>query len=211
MLDEFISFEEKQAADGVLAYRALGRPSAVQDREAVSVALNHLLSRRTLRFTKATYTDLIGTGNVRLIRNGGLRDRIVGLYEGNDRLAAIIDRNNQSFVDQMYAMYLMDTALVVIRPSSNLPILDATLKDLAASAGAIVSVADDRLWKLPPDSQVWDVLRARLWMRTFVSFQAIRQARGVTEQVTAVRQAVIDELARRWPGDTVPPARASAP
>ena len=49
-------------------------------------------SRRTLRVNRSTYTDLSSTGNLRLIGNPQLRDRIVGLYESNDRVVGIRDR-----------------------------------------------------------------------------------------------------------------------
>lgn len=84
-------------------------------------ALGQLTVRRTLRLGRATYTDLLSTGNLRLIRNGELRDRIVRLYEANERTQAIRDRNNQEFVDRMYMIYLLDGGFVAPRPTRNLP------------------------------------------------------------------------------------------
>jgi hypothetical protein len=62
-----------------LAYRALRNGVLPEERDAVAAALGQLTSRRTLRLGRATYTDLLSTGNLRLIRNADLRDRIVRL------------------------------------------------------------------------------------------------------------------------------------
>ena len=53
------------------------------NKEAVVSALSRLTSRRTLRLVRATYTNLVSTGNLRLIRNSALRDRIVKYYDAD--------------------------------------------------------------------------------------------------------------------------------
>jgi hypothetical protein len=110
ILQEFIAYEERQTQDGVEAYRALRTKVAPADREVTAERLSRLSSRRTLRLVRATYTDLVSTGNLRLISNPALRDLIVKYYEDSDRRSTIIDRNNQFFVDQMYAAYLSSSA-----------------------------------------------------------------------------------------------------
>jgi hypothetical protein len=198
VLAEVLDFDERQAAGAAMAYRAL-RASAVpaQDQEAVAVALHQLTSRRTLRLARATYTDLLSTGNLRLIRNASLRDRIVDFYERAERTLAIRDRNNQMFVDQMYMPYLLDTALVVPRPSRDLPTISATDLGFAARAGVTGTVADDRLWRLPPDAPELNVLAGKVWYRGLASQGALEQARLLEQEVTAVRAQVAGELARR--------------
>ncbi len=121
VLKEFADYHQSQVADGVMAYRALRTEPDVKDKEGVARAVTRLMSRRTLRLSHPTYSNLVGTGNARLIRNVELRDRIVGLYEANERWSVIIDRNNLVFVDQMFAQYMMDNGLVAPRPTSNLP------------------------------------------------------------------------------------------
>jgi len=158
VLDEFVSFEERQTNDAVLAYRPLCGGAAVDDREEVARALDHLTGRRTIRFARATYSDLLSTGNLRLIRDAALRDRIVKLYESNERWAAIIDRNNQVYVDQLYLGFMMGAGLVEPRPDSNLPSVVAPRQAFARRLGTRVRSPMDRLWNLPPEQL--DVLRA---------------------------------------------------
>lgn len=198
ILEEFVAFEERQAADAVLAYRPLCGGTEVADREAVVRALDHLTTRRTIRLARATYSDMLATGNLRLIRDAVLRDRIVELYEANDRWSTIIDRNNQVFVDQMYLMYVLDEGLFSPRPDSNLRQPTATAgEELARRLGLPVPVRADRLWSLAADAPERDQLCSKLWYRGLVSVQAIDQAKTVAAQIAGVRQAVADELARQ--------------
>lgn len=196
VLEEFVAFEERQAADAVLAYRPLCGGTEVADREAVVRALHHLTTRRTIRLARATYSDMLATGNLRLIRDAGLRDRIVKLYEANERWTTIIDRNNQVFVDQMYLMYVLDEGLFGPRPDSNLRQPNATAGEgFARRLGLPVPARADRLWSLAADAPERDVLCGRLWYRGLVSVQAIDQATAVAAQIAGVRQAAADELA----------------
>ena len=200
VLAETLEFDEQQAAAAAMAYRAL-RADAVplQDRDAVAAALNQLTARRTLRLARATYTDLLSTGNLRLIRNAGLRDRVVDFYERAERALLIRDRNNQMFVDQMYMPYVLDSALVGPRPSRNLPVVSANDRAFASRVGSAVGMGDDRLWQLPPDSREWNVLAGKVWYRGLASEGALDQSRQLEQDVRAVREVVAAELAHRWP------------
>ena len=200
LLADLAEFERSQVADGVLAWRALGDPAAITDREAIAQALGHLGARRTLRLTRAAYTDLTSTGNLRLIRDGPLRDRIVGLYDENDRVSAIIDRNNQFYVDQMYAAFIAEDGLVARRAGGNVRQLRQANEQLATRMGRAPGLSDDRLWSLPPDATAWFELRNRLWMRTLVSQSALSFFDSTIERTLAARAAVVAELDRRWPG-----------
>ena len=199
-LAEMVEFERLQVDDGVMAWKALGDPKAIADREAVARALSHLSARRTLRMNRAAYTDLTGTGNLRLISDSALRDRIVGLYEANDRVSTIIDRNNQFYVDQMYAQFLASGGLIARRAHSNLAQLNEAYREIVPRIGRLPGVESDRLWNLPADSPVWLELRNEVWIRMLVSQTAINYLRTASESTRDVRSAVVAELDRRWPG-----------
>ena len=207
VLAEFAEYHRNQVADGVMAFRALRSEPEVGDKEGVARAVSRLMSRRTLRLGHPTYSNLVGTGNVRLIRNAELRDRIVGLYESNERWVAIVDRNNLVFVDQMFAEYLMASGLVAPRPTSNLESHQREAEGLSGLMGVPVGIDDDGLWRLAPDSPERRILGNKIWQRTFVSRTALTQANDVAENVASVRRAIIDELGRRWP-DARPAAAA---
>ena len=198
-LDEIRRFEEAQVAASVLVFRALRRGVEAQDREAVSVALGQLTSRRTLRLRRAAYTNLLSTGELRLIRNAALRDRIVRLYENNERAQTIRDRNNQEYVDRLYMTYLLDQGLVAPRPN-RLPSITLSDSAFADRIGITPRVEDDPLWRLPRSAPQLYVLANRAWYRGTVSQNALGQTRQVVAEIAEVRQAIERELAkRRWP------------
>lgn len=199
VLQEFASYHQSQTADGIMAYRALRGEAPVIDQENIARAMSRLMSRRTLRLSHPTYSNLVGTGNVGLIRDVALRDRIVGLYESNERWVSIIDRNNLVFVDQMFAEYMMNNGLIAPRPTSNLPSAQQQNESFDAMMGVPVGVQDDGLWGLAPESPERDVLANKVWYRGLVSFSAVTQANDVVRDVTGVRDAIAAELARRWP------------
>lgn len=209
-LQEFGAFENAQADDGVMAYRALVSGKPVADREAVTQALANLKTRRTLRITKATYTNLISTGDIRLIANADLRDRIISFYEESDRYAAIIDRNNQVYVDQVYVMYMTDHAIVGFRSRGNLPVVSSSDDEFRAKVGPSITRPRDRLWQIEPGTLEWDVLIGVLWQRAQASVLAAAMTRPQLERVNELQRAVEAELARRWP-DSQPVLREPAP
>lgn len=199
VLEEFVAYEERQVADSVFAYRALRGVVAADDREAVADALLRLTWRRTLRLTRAIYTDLLSTGNLRLILAPALRDRIVGMYENNQRTLDIQGLNNQVYVDDMFLQYLWGSGLVAPRPAANLGVLDGPAREFAERVAMPIETANDRLWQLPPDSPERVVLTNKVWIRGLVSTVAIVHAKAMAGEIREVREAIVAELARRWP------------
>jgi hypothetical protein len=198
-LDEIRRFEQAQVDASVLVFRALRRGVDPADREAVAAALGQLTSRRTLRLRRAAYTNLLSTGELRLIRNAALRDRIVRLYENNERAQTIRDRNNQEYVDRMYMTYLLDGGFVAPR-RSRLPSITVSDSAFADRVGITPRADDDPLWRLPQDAPQLFVLANRAWYRGTVSQNALEQTRQVVREIGDVRQAIERELAaRRWP------------
>ena len=201
MLAEYTAFEERQVEDGIRAYRALRAGASPEEREAVAASLSNLMSRRTLRITRPTYTDLISTGNLRLIRNARLRDSVTDLYERNERLLAIRDRNNLVFVDQQFLQFIMDNGLIAPRTSSNMPSSAKSNLKFARRIEVPVGVDNDRLWELGPASPEWITLTNKVWQRAEVTQAALDQTEVMANEIRGLRQAIADELARRWPDD----------
>ena len=195
ILREFAEFEEKQIADGVLAYRAL-RGVEPGEREAVSRAIDHVATRRTVRFVRATYEDLLSTGNLGLIRDPALRDAVVNLYEAADLVVAVTDRNNQVFVDQMFALPLAESGLVAPRPTTNLPDPSLDRAGVFERLGAPVDETQDRLWTLPEGSPERAVLANRILRRVRSGANTRALAESLERQVREVRAAVAAALAR---------------
>jgi len=194
ILDEYVEFEQRQTADGVLAYRALRGVSGIE-RERVAQALSNLANRRTLRLLRATYQDLLSTGNLSLIRDQALRDTIVRLYEEADRTIAIVDRNNEVVVEQAYGQPLHESGLITPRFPANLPWMEAQLASLRDQIDLPVDAAADRLWQLPADAAERTLLTNRVLRRTIVSKVTYAQVEALRAQVRTVHESVVARLA----------------
>jgi hypothetical protein len=194
ILDEFVDFEQRQTADGVLAYRAL-RGVSEMERERVAQALSNLANRRTLRLLRATYQDLLSTGNLSLVRDQMLRDAIVRLYEEADRTIAIVDRNNEVVVEQAYGQPLHESGLITPRFPTNLPWLEAQLASLRDQIDLPVDPVADRLWQLPADSAELQLLTNRVLRRTIVSKVTYAQVEALRVQFRAMHQDLVGKLA----------------
>jgi hypothetical protein len=197
VLDEAQNFEQKQTENAALVYRALRNGTVAPDqREAVAQALGELTARRTLRLGRATYTDLLSTGNLRLIRNAALRDRIVRLYETNERTQMIRDRNNQEYVDRMYMTALIAGGYVAPRRARDLPSITQSDESFARRAAVPVTTSDDPLWRLPPTAPDWHILASRAWYRGLVAETAMDQNQQIADEISAVRADITAELSR---------------
>lgn len=153
-----------------------------------------------MRLRRAAYTNLLSTGDLRLIRNPSLRDRIVQLYETSERTQSIRDRNNQEFVDRLYLTYLLDQGFVAPRPARGLPSVSRSDAAFAERVGLVPQLDDDLLWRLPADAPQLHVLANRVWYRGSVSEAALQQTRQMAGEIGEVRQAIERELSERhWP------------
>jgi hypothetical protein len=65
----------------------------------IGIGLSQLTMRRTLRMESPTFTDLQSSGNLEIISDPALRADIISFFFYTRRLEAVIDKNNESFVD----------------------------------------------------------------------------------------------------------------
>ena len=61
-----------------------------------------LTTRKTFVITDPTYTDLISSGNINIIRNQAYKDKLLNYYQELERVEKIIQNNNSLLVDQQY-------------------------------------------------------------------------------------------------------------
>jgi hypothetical protein len=102
-LEELRGFEDDQIRNGLLAYQIISASTHTPAQEQeVSRIISQLHTRRTMAVVDAAYEDLTSTGNLWLIRDPKLRDRIVTFYEWAERELAVHNRNNAFFVDELF-------------------------------------------------------------------------------------------------------------
>jgi hypothetical protein len=61
-----------------------------------------LTSRKTFVLTDPTYTDLISSGNINIIKNIEFKDKLIKFYQELERIEKIIQNNNSLLIDQNY-------------------------------------------------------------------------------------------------------------
>jgi hypothetical protein len=186
-LEEKIGFEAAQVGDGMAAYRSLSGPAGTENRAVVSAALSKLVDRRTMVLREATYQDLLSTGNLRLIRNRHLRDRIVDYYETTRAEYDIMNRNNAYLVDQIYVPMVIGQGLINVGSvPGNTALLRLVDEALLPKLRPGYIEQPDYLWSLPANGQAWAEVRAGLLLRIRVSAISEQFARQVLARTRAL-------------------------
>jgi uncharacterized protein YkvS len=194
-LEEVVEFEAKQMRDGLAAYHELSSPKESRDFVAASSAMQKLMARRTMVLQDPTYQDLISTGNVRLIRNTELRNRIIDFFEGTRAQFEIINRNNSALVDNQYVQTLEG----LILPRSTLNNLKGVAKvDSMLSEALREGYVNepDRLWNLPENAPEWARVKGVLLMRIRIAAIAQHLLKGPLGEAQELKQLVDAERDR---------------
>lgn len=197
ILEELSDFEARQLEDGLRAYRLLSAPRRTPEQQVeVSQALARLTYRRTMSTVDAAYEDLISTGNLRLIRNLGLRDQIVSFHEQAERTFEIHNRNNWLFVDGMFIPEVHGRGLFYARPESNLVDMSARDSTLRAQLAGGYVEDDDPIWALPDTAPEWDLVKSQLLIRIDLASSAQSLADDLLKRARNLRDAVNAEQIR---------------
>ncbi len=209
-LRQAAAFERSQELYGLTAYRALSSRRAGPEPDSVRVALTQLIVRRTATLSKATYEDLLSTGNLGLIRDRALRDRIVRFYDESTTLTDILNRNNAAFVDGLYNGTLLASGLILPKVLPNqLGGRGLSLSDSLLLAGLRGGYDDepDPLWGLPPDDPAWARARSVLLTRLTTASVSRQSDESMLEQARALKRSLDAE--RRRLGTLAPDSTAT--
>jgi len=213
-LQEAAAFERSQEMNGLTAYRAFSSRRAGPEPDSVRVALTQLLVRRTATLSKATYEDLLSTGNLSLISDRALRDRIVRFYDESTTLTDILNRNNATFVDGLYNRTLVASGLLLPKVLADpfggrgLSLADSLL--LEGLRGGYDDEPDP-LWSLPREDPAWARARSVLLTRTTTAAVSRQSDESMLEQAHALKHALDAERRRVGalaPDSTAPRGRA---
>jgi hypothetical protein len=193
-LQQLSAFETLQMEDALMVHRALSAPALPADTEPLSLAMARLGTRRTQALRNSTYTDLISTGNLDLIRNSALRDNIVKFYQETEVQLSRISKNNAFFVDDMYNANVIYSGLIQSRPGSNVATQRGVDAMLVERLGTDLSQSPDRLWSLPRDAPEWAMVTSNVTgrMRTAAvavsySDERIRAAQALKDEIETER------------------------
>ena len=198
-LQDYRAFEDQktQAAGDVL--RVLAGDVVDASDLTLRADLWTLTSRRTVRLVSAAYTDLISTGNLRLIRNRALREQLLQFFAEVSRVELVIEKNNTALVDELYFPHLIDLG-IAWAPDTRVE----TNPELRAATGRLEAALGDNLERalLPMDAApLGDAEQAKLRQlvitRARVSSIGLLLAGALDAKAGELQAAVESELAAR--------------
>ena len=192
------AFETLQMEDALMVRRALTAPALPADTEPLSLAMARLGTRRTLALRNSTYTDLLSTGSLDLIRNSVLRDNIVKFYQETEVQLSRISKNNAFFVDDMYNANVIYSGLIQSRPGNNSNVASQRGVDamLIERLGTDYSRLPDRLWSLPRDAPEWAMVTSNVTGRMRIAAAAVAYSNERIQAAQVLKDEIEAERAR---------------
>ena len=194
-LTEYAEFAERVGTGGLDAVAALSSGDP-RDRVELSRMIQQATDRKTVALPAAAYTDLVSTGNLRLIQNRKLRDAIVRYYETAEIAQRILEKNSALFLDKhIYGIY--GDGLVMWRldvPWGHREAQLVAMRDAASRLPENFEYGPDYFWSLSPDSMEWHRLRSSLSVAAATLFMGREYALEIIEDARALDAEVRKEL-----------------
>ena len=191
-VDAQLAFENDKVNVATRAYELLTSddPSAHQDE--LGELLSALSSRRTLSLDSATYEQMVSSGHLQLIRNPKLRDKLVRYIALMERDDAIIGKNNQDLIDNIYSPFLLRTG-ITLRFSANETeiILNRAVEIMAERLGPDYEPQTDDVLSQPPEAESWSDIRRNVIFRLRIATVGLAKS----EDIATYMQEIADDLA----------------
>jgi len=195
-LQEQIEFETGIASAAVALHDLIQNDDPTRHSRQIGQMLTGIASRRTLVLDSAAYTDLISTGNLGLIQDRALRDRIIRYFADSERRELIVEKNNRVFIDESFVSFVVDLGVSYyiwkdspIASALSLDIIDDTFSQEMREP-------TDQVLSLPREAPEWAQLKQRLTWRAMVSIAAKGQAMSMLASAIELREALEAHLAK---------------
>ena len=116
--------------------------------------LSILQSRKTFLIVDPTYTDLLSSGNIDLIKNKDLKDELIQYYQELERIELVIQNNNSLLVDQQFATIFFEIAYYVssdelntskYQPKTSNRLTTTYHKELEITSKDLLSIKENQL------------------------------------------------------------------
>lgn len=101
-----IEFERFQGRVAGAVFDLIEHDRSADRGRRIGMGMSQLTMRRTLRMESPTFTDLQSSGNLEIISDPTLRSDIISYFFFTRRLEAVIDKNNESFVDDGWLAFV---------------------------------------------------------------------------------------------------------
>ncbi len=196
-LEDYVEFESGNVNLGAEAYRAMAEDKLPGDVKQLQQLLSGLASRRTLNLVSAAYTDLTSTGNLQLIRNQHLRNKVVQLFARMEQAEAIIQNNNSAHIDDIYFKFLLSSGITPVAERPATAVLRQSDRALMEVLGPEFKMPNDEILSRPAGSRSWDGIRRHVFLRMRVASVGAIVGQQTIDASRELRQDIENELASR--------------
>ena len=195
-LQQQIEFESNMANTSVAAYDLINSNEPGELSSQIGKMLVAVSLRRTLFLNSAAYTDLISTGNLGLIRDRDLRDRITRYFSDAERRELIVEKNNRVYVDDMFLAFLFDHG-VSYHPWKESPVgSSVSFESIDSAFSAAMRDPMDTVLSLPKDAPEWARVKQLLSWRAMVAMVDKDQAESVLAATVELRKGLEAHLSK---------------
>jgi len=202
-VEEQIAFEQFQIALANDALPLIYQSPSDLRRQKLATILTQLGSRRTLKIDSPTFLDLQSSGKLGLISDPQLRNDIVSYFFGIQRLEAVIDKNNEHFVDRGFNGFTDEISIGYWRWDDDLmeSQLPSSLRSILQRRNNFI---DPRLMQsggavlmAPPDDPIWDEVSIRIGKRASISIANEGVANALLDATRAIEQEIVMHIGEK--------------
>ncbi len=161
---------------------------------AVGEMLTALSDRRSFSLNTPTFSDMMSTGNLSIVQNRSLRDRIIQEFSATKQWELSIRTNDQIFVDEGFNPFLREHG-VTLRPSQSDLSAGDTWSELLHKyfTDEMLHPRDDVL-SLPKEAPAWREVERQIVTRSLCALSNIYMANNALKQVDQLRVEIRHEL-----------------
>jgi hypothetical protein len=187
-----LAFEKDKVNTATRAYELLTSDDPSAHQVELGELLTALSDRRTLSLVSATYEQMVSSGHLQLIRNRNLRDKLVRYFALMKRDEAIIGKNNQDLIDDIYVPFLLQAGISLrLSQHDTEAVLNRAWAIMAARLGPDNELPPDVVLSRSPEAESWSDIRRNVIFRLRIA--TVGQAKN--EDIASYMQEIADDLA----------------
>lgn len=193
-LQDYVDYETANVATGAALFHALDPSNSEHNLAEIRASLSRLSARKTLQIVSTAFTDLQSTGNLQIISNQDLRQRLIRYFFQSERTELVIEKNNTAFIDNLYLPFMLNAGITNAITAPHDPILVEAEKLLMNAVGEDSAMPRDEILEHPPEHPSWDDLRRQVLFRVKVATIGVTAGRRAIDATREIRAAIEEEL-----------------
>jgi hypothetical protein len=156
----YVQIQYEIIADASIeAYAALSSDQESLNHKAVEEHISNSMWRRTIRVPQAAYTELISTGDLRVIRDSALRNKIIEFYASVESLQSAVEKTTIATEKAQQTTFILDGLILPYPVEIDIPVARTMVKRnklIQERLGTNFVPRPQPLWSYSPGSREWD-------------------------------------------------------